>query len=148
MCWGDFVRRGHSDPYENAHPLLVLERYADRLDARWWPVPFAGPVYDCMSGALVWYDEKPLRSPFSLHSALRMLWNYRTGLMIGEHRPETEPAWELGRRLFPRWVGFHPGRRRATRQRIVRYRAGEIALIRFLVEVERQSASEPGVGGP
>jgi hypothetical protein len=125
----------------------VLQHYAQRLNRRWWRWPLLGPSYHLFAGALFWADEYPpwWRLP-ELEDALRVLWYYRTGLILGQPREYGE-YWELGKQLFPRWVGFHPSRFRPDRRLIVFYRASHIASIRCLAEVEREfdgSEAEPG----
>jgi hypothetical protein len=115
-----------------------LRRYAPRLNARWWRWPLLDPTYRLLADALYWMDEAPpwggLRRA---ENALRLLWHYRTGLILGEPRPFAE-YWELGKRLFPRWVGFYPARCRPLRHYKILYRAGRIASSKCLAELERE----------
>ena len=88
-----------------------LRRHAHILNARRWRWPFVGPEYHLFADALFWADEAPPWSGLrQAEDPLRILWHYRTGLIMGEPRPFGE-LWELGLQLFPRWVGFHPSRR-------------------------------------
>ncbi len=116
-------------------PERVLRRYARRLNGRSWRWPFMQPFYDCLADALIWPDEKPFRSRSDLPSALRPLYFYRTGMILGEARSRVE-FWDLGKRLFPDWVGFAPERCRPSRRRIAIYRAGNIATLRCLKELD------------
>jgi hypothetical protein len=121
------------DPLEE-----VLRRHARRLNARWWRWPLVRPIYHVFADALFWIDEAPIWWGLpELENPLRCLWHYRTGLILGEARPFGE-LWELGKRLFPHWVGFHPSRCRPTRRYLVIYRVGQIALARCLSEAERE----------
>ncbi|WP_395743856.1 hypothetical protein [Prosthecobacter sp.] len=76
-----------------------------------------------MSDALVWPDETPDATPVRLIWALRMLFHHRTGLILGE-RWRFADEWELGLRLFPHWVGFHPSRCSVSPRLARIYRAG------------------------
>jgi hypothetical protein len=122
---------------DDASPEEVLRHYAHRLNRRSWRWPLLGPSYHQFADALFWLDELPPWWHLSdLENALRFLWYFRTGLMLGESR-EWGDLWELGRRLFPRWVGFHPSRCQPVRRHIVICRAGRIATSRCIDEMER-----------
>ena len=90
-------------------PDQTLREWAGHLDSirtrRW----FVRPFRDCMSDALVWPGETDRTTPVQVIWALRFLFHYRTGIIVGEQRPHGE-FWQLGRELFPHWVGFHPSR--------------------------------------
>jgi hypothetical protein len=90
------------------HPEQLLQRHARRLNNRWWRWPLLGPSYHLLAGALDWADVTPYcwGKWAEIDNTLRPLWHYRTGLIFGEARPFGE-LWGLGKRLFPRWVGFH-----------------------------------------
>jgi hypothetical protein len=90
-------------------PEETLRRWAMHLDKIRNPSATAQPFVDCMSDALVWPDETDSSTPVQVIGALRFVRHYRTGLIIGEQRPHGE-YWQLGRELFPNWVGFHPSR--------------------------------------
>jgi hypothetical protein len=62
-----------------------------------------------MSDAFVWPDETDTSTPIHVIWALRFVRHYRTGLILGVPRPYVE-FWQLGRELFPHWVGFHSSR--------------------------------------
>lgn len=64
-------------------------------------------VYD----GLVWSDEVP-KSPLSdeQEQVVRYLFQYRTGLIMGESNPSLEPLWNNSMRAFPNWPGFAPER--------------------------------------
>lgn len=114
-----------------------LRRHARRLNARWWRWPLLMPTYHLLADALFWADEVAFWWKQGEENALRILWYYRTGLILGEARPFAE-VWQLGKRLFPNWVGFHPSRCRPERRYRVIYRAGRIASARCLGELERK----------
>jgi hypothetical protein len=118
----------------------ILRQYAAQLNARSWRWPFLSPTYHTLADALYWIDEAPPWPWWKLRGAdgaLRCLWHYRTGLIIGETRP-FEKFWTLGKRLFPKWVGFHPSRCQPLHQYKVIYRAGHTATVRCLVDLKRQ----------
>lgn len=132
------------DPSDAASPGVVLRQHAHRLNGRSWRWPFIGPEYHMFADGLFWVDEAPPWWGLSdLENALRWVWHYRTGLILGQSREGAE-FWELGKQLFPRWVGFHPSRCRPDRRHIVRYRVANIASIRCLNELLRDSDAEQG----
>lgn len=94
-----------------------MRRYAKQLDSLRERQRFARPSYDVFGDALFWADEMPAGNPTDLILALRGLFRHRTGLIIGKTRRRAE-LWELGRELFPNWVGFHPSRRSPRLARI------------------------------
>lgn len=117
-----------------------LRRNARALNARRRRWPLSGPSYYILADALAWADEAPpwpLSKIRGAENALRCLWHYRTGLILGEERPFAE-LWELAVQLFPRWVGFHPSRRLPSRRFRLIFRAGRRASARWLVELERE----------
>src|ERR1041385_573623 len=63
--------------------ITAFETIAARLNAL-EPDSKARCFFELMSGGLIWVDERP---PFDLDTkqmgALRMLWNYRTSLLVG-----------------------------------------------------------------
>jgi hypothetical protein len=74
--------------------------------------PNAKCFFECMSGGLIWADEQP---PFDLNvselGALRVLWNYRTSLLLENPRTEFYDVWKSALLLAPQWPGFLPERR-------------------------------------
>src|SRR5262249_11962101 len=136
--WGNNVSAMKlPDPDFDADPALVLRYYAPYLNSRNWRWPLLGPSYHLFADALYWTDEAPpwSKPARNVENALRFLWYYRTGLILGEARDHVE-YWDLGKRLFPRWIGFHPSRCKPMRQYKVIYRAGCIATARCLADVE------------
>jgi hypothetical protein len=124
----------------NDRPEAVLRRHAYQLNVRSRRWPLLGPTFHTFADALWWVDEAPPWSRLrEAEDALRFLWHYRTGLIIGEARPYEE-LWSLGKRLFPRWVGFHPSRCQTVRRYAVIYRAGRMATARCLAKLERELA--------
>jgi hypothetical protein len=135
------ARSDRDPPEEDVRRYLepVLRRHACRLNARWWRWPLLGPSYHCFADALYWADEVAFWwRRGEVEDALRVLWHYRTGLILDEPRP-FGTVWELGKRLFPNWVGFHPSRCQPARRYRVIYRAGCAATSRFLAKVEREA---------
>ena len=65
--------------------------------------------YDLMSDSILWEDEIP--TPFNGDSlAIRLLFRYRTTVLLGKPNHELECYWRLGMSLFPDWPGFTPSR--------------------------------------
>ena len=91
-------------------PEETLRRYAKQLNSLRKRQRFARPSYDIFGDALFWPDEVPTSNPTDLLLALRGLFYHRTGLIICKKRGGAE-LWQLGLKLFPHWVGFHPSRR-------------------------------------
>lgn len=127
-----------SEPDELA---ATLRKHARRLNVRRRPFLLSFPTYDLMTGGLIWTDEIPFRGPVQLVHALRPLWHFRTGLMFGEHW-DGSGYWELGLRMFPHWVGFHPSRRRLTPWRQWLFREGKADTNRICAEVEAACAED------
>jgi hypothetical protein len=103
-----------------------------------------------MSGGLMWPDEPLWLAPAPVAWALRPLFAHRAWLALPDwHRAALEAEgfepfhgyWDLCRGLFPRWVGFHPARSRWGRREVAVYRAGNIALVRWLRELEAEDGS-------
>jgi hypothetical protein len=90
-------------------PMLMLERAAGHIRAMNQLDPSAQPSFELLSGALIWSDERKLDS-FDAVCALRPVWNYRTGLLLGEPPARFEAAWSRAKELFPEWIGFDPSR--------------------------------------
>ena len=67
--------------------------------------------YQGACDGLVWSDEVP-KSPLSdeQEQVVRYLFQYRTGLIMGESNPTLEPLWNNSMRAFPNWPGFAPER--------------------------------------
>jgi len=92
-------------------PATAFHAIAQRLNAM-KPDSNAHCFFEAMSGGLIWTDERP-----SFHvdtdelGSLRVLWNYRTGLLIGKPRTEFDEVWSSALSLAPKWPGFLPERR-------------------------------------
>jgi hypothetical protein len=122
----------------------VLRGCARRLNLRRFRIPLLLPYYHLLADALIWLDEDPpwpWRISFELSNALRPLFYYRTGLILGDVRPYGR-IWELGRRLFPCWVGFHPSRCRRDRRLARLYRSARLEAHRTLHQDIRESQGE------
>jgi len=92
-------------------PATALRRIARKLNAM---KPETKPecFFECMSGGLIWTDE---RTSWPIEAdelgALRILWNYRTSLILENPRSEFEEIWNSAVSLAPKWPGFLPERR-------------------------------------
>jgi hypothetical protein len=56
---------------------------------------FGVPYYEIWSGALIWTDETNWRTPFEVKSALRIVWAFRTSLMLNNERCCASAACEI-----------------------------------------------------
>lgn len=133
-------------PTNENETAWVLRRHAHLLDAT--DRPRSGlllPRFELMSGALVWADEVPPGTPVEVVWSLRYLWHHWTGLIIGELHPHAG-YWEVGRELFPHWGGFQPVRCRPSHRFAAIYRAGRIATLRGLAELEKRLGKDRGRG--
>ena len=93
----------------NPEILKGLETWAEAIRQCSRVDPQAQPIFDLMSGGLVWPDEAP--EQVKAVWALRPLWNYRMSLLLGEPPGQREAAvWNKARELFPEWIGFSPDR--------------------------------------
>jgi len=116
----------------------VLTAHAEHLNQICTPDPSASVFYELMSGALIWSDERDA-SPFEVVSALRAIFAYRTGLIIGKPRPELEPLWQHALSLFPQWIGFRPDRRQPTTELLAAYRRGRARVRQCLRTLDKLS---------
>jgi hypothetical protein len=112
-------------------PGEVLRRYARRLNLRRFRIPLLPPDYHLLGDYLFWWDESPPWDRWELRTSLGYLFHFRTGLILGDARPWAE-FWELGRRLFPCWVGFHPSRCRRSRRLARVFRSARLEATRTL----------------
>jgi hypothetical protein len=120
----------------------IMRRCADRLNARHWRWAWVPPSYHMLADALFWPDEWLFgRARGECEDLLRVLWHHRTGLILGEPR-EYADIWQLGKEVFPRWVGFHPSRSRPLRRYRAVYRAGNAATQRWIEQLEREIERE------
>ena len=92
-------------------PATALRRIAKRLNVM-KPDPNPECFFELMSGGLVWMDERPSwwRDADEL-GALRILWNYRTSLILEHPRTEFDEIWNSALNLAPNWPGFLSERR-------------------------------------
>jgi hypothetical protein len=121
----------HTVNEDQSNPTEMLHQYAEHLDSLRTRRCFARPFYEVMSDSLVWPGETAKSTPTRLIWALRPLFHHRTGLILGEHWRFAD-EWQLGLRLFPHWVGFHPSRCSVSPRLARIYRAGTAALKRDL----------------
>jgi hypothetical protein len=72
--------------------------------------PDATMHYDMLAGALWWSDERPASSQIGNSDCLRVLFRYRTSVIINETEAEYLPYWLAAEKEFPKWPGFDPER--------------------------------------
>ena len=78
------------------------------------PDPNSECFFELMSGGLIWTDEQPswwVDMDTDELGALRILWNYRTSLILEVVRTEFAATWSSALNLAPKWPGFLPERR-------------------------------------
>lgn len=127
------AHRDYSDP------MSALREHAHHLNSIRRPRLFRKVFYELMSGGLVWTDETHGSTPREVKNSLRIIFAYRTSLLLGEPRDEFKPYWDQSLELFPRWVGFRPERRTATPRLLETYRRGNVSLKKCLKDMERES---------
>lgn len=70
--------------------------------------------YELMSGALVWQDEKADFSSENWSAGeiglLRMIWAFRSSVILGSPRQEFESVWRRLLNAAPNWPGFRAER--------------------------------------
>jgi len=95
-------------------PNAAFRRIAKRLNAM-KPDPDSECFFELMSGGLIWTDEQPSWWPADMDmeelGSLRILWNYRTSLILEVPRAEFDAVWNFALELAPEWPGFLPERR-------------------------------------
>jgi hypothetical protein len=98
----------------------------------------AEPFYELMSGAIIWADERP---PFQTDTeemgAMRMIWNYRTSLIIKNPRTEFRELWEVASHLAPNWPVFIPVRREPT-----------VGILKLLPKEKQRQAEQGAAANP
>ena len=100
--------------------------------------------YELMSGGLVWEDEQ-MDFPVEQSNFIRMVWAFRTALILGESRPELLPFWETAKSMAPDWIGFRADRCSPSKE-IVDYLLK--AKRRFERNLERYDKAESGERKP
>lgn len=129
-------------PRDYSEPLSALREHAEHLNSIRRPKLFRKVFYELMSGGLVWTDETRASTPREVKNSLRLVFAYRTSLMLGEPREEFKHVWDQCLELFPRWVGFRPERRGPTPMLLETYRRGSVSLKECLRDMERESDRE------
>ena len=122
-------------------PFSELTTHAGQLNGIRRRGLFGVPYYEMMSGAVIWTDETNRHTPVEVVWALRMLWAYRTSVMLNKPREELSEYWEFGREEFPQWVGFRPERRMPTDRLLRIYRRGNTSVRKCLRDLEREGDS-------
>jgi hypothetical protein len=125
----------------NIDPVLL--QHADVLNAIHTADPSATVQYDAMSDALIWSDETTPDMPIELIWSLRMVFNYRTHLILGTRIDDTS-VWDCYNSTFPRWIGFAPNRRAATTELLALYRRGCVSTRWCLRSLERVTEVDGG----
>ena len=67
--------------------------------------------YDMLSDSLIWDDELPeieKQEPRDCYSALRIVLQYRTTLILGNPEERCRVLWDYALSIFPNWIGFSP----------------------------------------
>lgn len=125
----------------NVDPLLV--EYAVLLNCIDTPDPNATVRYDTMSDALIWSDETTSQMPTELIWSLRIVFSFRTHLILGTKIDDTT-VWDHYNLIFPRWVGFSSDRRMSTPELLAVYRRGDVSSRWCLRRLEREYDADGG----
>ena len=99
------------------------------------------PLPDVLGMAIYRLDEVVTTDP-DVISALRPVLRYRTTLARGEPDESFRAHWDAARLLFPRWVGFHPGRRRWSRWSEAAYLHIELETDRIIRSADAHERAE------
>jgi len=91
--------------------------------------------YQGVCDGLVWSDEVPTGElTDQQEQVVRYLFQYRTGLILGDSNPSLEALWDQSMRAFPNWPGFKL-ERRAPSEELARYVINaRLKLEKFLEE--------------
>lgn len=90
-------------------------------------------IYHAAADSLVWTDEIPDKLCADLFTQLLMaLWDYRTGLLIGQDRPQHIAEWSIMSELAPQWIGFRSDRTAFSEQLAVYYKRSNSQMCRML----------------
>ena len=138
-CCGSYMSASVPSDHGKFDPFRVLTEHAEHLNGIRRPKLFSKPFYEIMSGALVWRDERTAQTPVEAIWALRLIWAYRTSLMLNNPRTEWESLWNHAYAHFPAWVGFRPSRRAPTPKLLRIYRKGDVGLRKCLRDLERET---------
>lgn len=133
---------------DNFDPFQTLTDHAEHLNAICVPNLSAKVSYEVMSGALVWSDEMNSTTSIEVIWALRLVFAYRTSLMLNTSREEFKPIWNHGLSQFPNWVGFLPERRQPTPELLQIYRREHVSLRKCLKNAERMMKKAGGLREP
>ena len=118
--------------------IKLLKEHATYLNAIRWRGWRTTISYELLSGALIWSDEIREGMPRDLINALKILFAFRTSLMLGKPREEFRPAWDASLQLFSKWIGFRPERRAQTEKLLEIYRRGDVGHRKCLRDMERE----------
>jgi hypothetical protein len=122
--------------------IRTLTKHAEHLNAIRQPASSPEIFFELMSGALVWSDETNPTTPTEVVWALRVIFAYRTSLMLNQPRAGFKPVWDQGLALFPKRIGFLPERRQPTPNLLAIYRRGDVSLRKCLRDMERELDGE------
>jgi hypothetical protein len=130
-------------------PAAALRGHAEQLNAICSPARAPKVHYELLSGALIFSDETTRELPWEVIGALRMLFAYRTSVMLGQPKEDLKGMWDLGSLLFPNWVGFRPERREAIPELLNIWREGTVRSRKCLRDLERKldMGDEPTAAG-
>ncbi|HEY5316070.1 MAG TPA: hypothetical protein VIK18_26315 [Pirellulales bacterium] len=81
--------------------------------------------YDMLAGALWWSDERPASGQIGNSDCLRVVFRYRTSVIIGEPESQYLPYWLAAENEFPKWPGFAVERCRPNEGLAALYRRSE-----------------------
>jgi hypothetical protein len=105
--------------------------------------PEAIITYDLFADALAWSDEYPnnyLNNPnahFDEMSSIRVLFRYRTTILLGTPDEILRPYWDQALLLFPNWAGFNPERLKPKQELVNFYECNKTAGNKNIIRLEK-----------
>ena len=121
----------------------TLSEHSALLETNCHLDPNAVPQYEALSDSLIWTDERRLDYPRDLSDALRLVFNFRTHIILGTDNLDMN-AWANWLRMAPAWIGFASSRTRPTEAACAEYRRGDLTLRWCLRKLERDGLNNDG----
>jgi hypothetical protein len=97
--------------------------------------PSAEVVYDLMSGALIWSDEKISGLTAEEMGCLRAVLRYRTSLIVGQPDERFRDLWAELNVKYPEWIGFSVDRCQSSEALLKLYSKHKDASKRYIKKI-------------